>query len=250
MDLKELDLLGPDPGAHWYYRSKGRILLRCVRNSAPHTCPSSILDVGAGSGFFSRLLLQHTPAQSATCVDPGYPAEYEETVHGKPLRFLRSATAANADLLLFMDVLEHVPDDAALLREYTTTMSPGARVFATVPAFQALWSGHDEFLGHHRRYTRRTLTDTLHRAGLVPDLVCYAFAPVLPIATASRWAQRLFPPRTSHSQLRRHSPPVNALLATACALELPFLPHNRIAGLTVLALAHKPSSPTAMPRAE
>ena len=67
MDLKEEDILGGDIGRHWYYRAKAAALHRMVAGLRPQR----LLDVGAGSGFFSRHLLSRG-AQSALCVDIGY----------------------------------------------------------------------------------------------------------------------------------------------------------------------------------
>jgi hypothetical protein len=74
MDLKEEDILGADIGRHWYYRAKAAALRRAVGDLAPRR----ILDVGAGSGFFSRHLLAEAGAQSALCVDIGYPSERDD----------------------------------------------------------------------------------------------------------------------------------------------------------------------------
>src|SRR5262245_39516172 len=101
MDLKEEDILGADIGRHWYYRSKAAALSRAVK-PVPFR---HILDVGAGSGFFSRHLLAETAAQSAICVDPGYPNERHETQAGKPVRYLRNVGQVECDLVLMMDVL-------------------------------------------------------------------------------------------------------------------------------------------------
>ena len=62
MDLKEEDILGADIGRHWYYRAKAAALRRAVGDLAPRR----ILDVGAGSGFFSRHLLAEAGAQSVS----------------------------------------------------------------------------------------------------------------------------------------------------------------------------------------
>jgi SAM-dependent methyltransferase len=67
--------------------------------------------------------------------------------------------AAQADLWLLMDVLEHVDDDAAMLQSLVAYAKPGAYFFITVPANPALWSPHDNAAGHLRRYTARTLRE-------------------------------------------------------------------------------------------
>ena len=72
MDLKEEHLLGDQVGSHWYYQSK----LAALRRAIADVPVTSVLDVGAGSGFFARALLADGKAQAATCVDPNYPVSY------------------------------------------------------------------------------------------------------------------------------------------------------------------------------
>ena len=88
MDLKEEDILGNDIGRHWYYQSKAAALRRMVGPLAP----KRLLDVGAGSGFFSRHLLTEGGALSALCVDVGYPESRDETVDGKPVLYRRDCS--------------------------------------------------------------------------------------------------------------------------------------------------------------
>src|SRR3546814_5651478 len=73
-----------------------------------------------------------------------------------------------------MDVLEHGEDDAGLLRTYLDKAPPQAQATITVPAFQVLWSHHDVFLEHHRRYTLKTLSRLVERAGAVPLRMHYS----------------------------------------------------------------------------
>ena len=68
MDLKEVEILGEAQDTHWYYVSKARALVRALDGRSP----TRILDVGAGSGFFSKVLLRETQAVGAICVDTGY----------------------------------------------------------------------------------------------------------------------------------------------------------------------------------
>jgi SAM-dependent methyltransferase len=236
MDLKEQDLLGEDIASHWYYRAKSAALRRLVRGLPTR----HVLDVGAGSGFFSRELLARTPAREATCVDPGYAEERDETVAGKPIRFRRETPEADADLVLLMDVLEHVRDDRELLATCARRVRGGAHVVITVPAFDRLWSTHDVFLGHERRYTLPEVEALVASAGLAVVRGAYYFGLVFPLAAARRLVRGRVPAGEPRSDLGRHWPPVNAALFAACRLELPFMRWNRLAGLTVCCLARKP----------
>jgi SAM-dependent methyltransferase len=236
MDIKEQDILGEAIGLHWYYRAKGAAMRRLL---GPGTA-AHVLDVGAGSGVFSRLLLDHGAAQ-ATCVDPGYAAERTELHNGKPIRFVRGVRAGDYDLLLLMDVLEHVDDDVGLLRDYVDLAPAGARFLLTVPAFQWMWSGHDVFLEHRRRYTLAQLEDVAVRAGLRVRHGCYYYGFLLPIAAARRLAGRLggVSRDVAKSDLQLHAPAVNEALAAVCRAELAVFRANRVAGLTVFCLAEK-----------
>ena len=236
MDLKELDLLGADQEHHWYYASKSRALRRALGNYEPR----HILDVGAGSGFFSRVLLRDTAAQSAVCVDPGYDNDRSELYLEKRLVFSRTIPAEEADLVLLMDVLEHVDDDVRLLREVRSRIGPQARFIVSVPAFSWLWSRHDEFLGHRRRYTRQGLCAALAAAGLRPLGAFYMFAAIFPAVAAQRLWQRVrSSARPPTSDLRRHQRWSNALLTRLCIAESAIAPHNRAFGLTAFAIAEK-----------
>lgn len=234
MDLKEEDILGADIGRHWYYRAKAAALLRAAESLQPR----HILDVGAGSGFFSRHLLERTDAAAALCVDTGYPADRDDSCHGKPVRLRRTTGATDCDLVLMMDVLEHVDDDRGLVVDYAAKVPAGAHFLVTVPAFRFLWSGHDVFLGHKRRYRLGEIEAVLRAAGLQIVRGSYYFGFVFPLAAAVRLAsRRAGEPRSS---LKRHGALTNATLGVACAAELPLFPINRLAGLSAFVLARKP----------
>ena len=234
MDLKEEDILGADIGRHWYYRSKAAALRRMVGGLAPRR----ILDIGAGSGFFSRHLLAETGAEAALCVDTGYAEERDAQAAGKPVLYRRDCGATDCDLVLMMDVLEHVDDDRGLLRLYSGKVPAGAHFLVTVPAFPFLWSGHDVFLEHKRRYRLPGIEAAMRDAGLAVVRGAYFFGLVFPLAAAVRLAGRdTTEPRSS---LRKHGALANGLLSAACAAELPLFPYNRLAGLTAFVLARKP----------
>src|SRR5471032_1275837 len=234
MDLKEEDILGAAIGQHWYYRSKAAALRRAVGALNP----KRILDVGAGSGFFSRHLLSEGHAQSALCVDIGYAVDRDDSVAGKPVLYRRSCEATDCDLVLMMDVLEHVDDDRGLVRLYADKVPSGAHFLVTVPAFQFLWSGHDVFLEHKRRYRLPEIEQTMRDAGLEVVHGAYYFGAVFPLAAIVRLLTR--GSSESKSSLSKQGAPTNALLTAACSAELPLFPFNRLAGLSAFVLARKP----------
>lgn len=234
MDLKEEDILGAEIGRHWYYRSKAAALRRMVGGLAPRR----ILDVGAGSGFFSRHLLAAAGAQSALCVDIGYPGDRDDSEGGKPVLYRRDSGPTDCDLVLMMDVLEHVDDDRGLVRHYAAKVPSGAHFLVTVPAFHFLWSGHDVFLEHKRRYRLGEIEAAMREAGLQVVSGAYYFGFIFPLAAAIRLATRRATEPTS--SLKKHGALINGLLTALCAAELPLFPVNRLAGLSAFVLARKP----------
>ena len=197
-----------------------------------------MLDVGAGSGFFSRHLLAETAAASALCVDIGYPADRIDSVAGKPVLYRRDIGPTDCDLVLMMDVLEHVDDDRGLVRYYADRVPAGAHFLVTVPAFSFLWSGHDVFLEHKRRYRLPEIETALRDAGLEIVRGAYFFGLIFPLAAAVRLATR--GDTQPRSSLKKHGALTNGLLAAACTAELPLFPINRLAGLSAFVLAKKP----------
>jgi len=236
MDLKEVGILGPDIGDHWYYRAKALALESYLRDVAF----TSVLDVGAGSGYFSRHLLRNTGARVAYCVDPNYPGESAESVAGKELFFVRKVVRSEADLVLLMDVVEHVDDDSAIIREYAQMCPENATFLISVPAFQWLWSTHDDFLGHRRRYNLGTLEAAVMRAGLRVCSCNYYFGAIFPMAAMVRLIRRFTRSGGSATtDLHRHNRFTNAALLALCRMELPLLRHNRWFGLSAFCLARR-----------
>ena len=77
-----------------------------------------------------------------------------------------------------------------LVRHYATKVPSGAHFLVTVPAFRFLWSGHDVFLEHKRRYTLAEIEQTMRDAGLEVVRGAYYFGLVFPLAAAVRLATR------------------------------------------------------------
>lgn len=235
MDLKEEKAIGGDPSAHWYYIAKGRAI-KSLLGARPI---QTLLDVGAGSGVFSKMLVQEGLAKQAICVDPHYEDEFVGRRRSDNIAYVRSVDRVDADTVLMIDVIEHVDDDAGLIQEYADRAAPGTRFLISVPAFRFLWSGHDEFLEHRRRYTLEGLKQTVEAAGLAPVKLRYFFGLLFPAAAAMRVFESGEKPAAS--RLKPAPGWLNRTLVAVCDLERAILfPFNRLAGVTAFCLAEKP----------
>ena len=108
------------------------------------------------------------------------------------MRFRSDFEGNDADLVLMMDVLEHV-DDAGLLRDYVSKVSSATRFFITVPAFKFMWSEHDDFLKHRRRYTLAQLDSLVRDTDLAIEKGSYYFGLVFPWAFIDRMLSNILP---------------------------------------------------------
>jgi hypothetical protein len=99
--------------------------------------------------------------------------------------------AAQARLFLLTDVLEHVPDDYAMLSELLAAASPGSYFLVTVPADESLWSEHDESFGHYRRYDPARLEGVWAGLPVTTLLLSYFNSRLLPMVRLVRaWNRR------------------------------------------------------------
>ncbi len=244
VDIKEIDILKDAIQTHWYYRSKAAFLSAVLGKRRF----GALLDIGAGSGYFSRFFLKNAFAAEATCHDPFYDTDSDEVCEGKPLRFRKTIAPADyaCDLILMIDVLEHIERDADYLKNIVANAKPGTFFLLCVPAFMWLWSPHDVFLEHKRRYTLPGLTRLITGAGLRIQRATYCFGLLFPLAAARRLslrlAQGLSPARPAASDLSPVPGPLNEVLARVNGAETFLLRRvdNALAGLSVVGLAVKP----------
>ena len=147
--------------------------------------PSSlgtVLDVGAGDGFFASELAARWPSPLEICCwDSGYGDEALD-VPAAAMRRTAVQPGERFDLILMLDVAEHVEGDRAFLEGIVDrNLALGGQLLLAVPAWPALWTSHDVRLGHVRRYTPaagRSLCASaglriLESGGLFPSLLPY-----------------------------------------------------------------------------
>lgn len=93
--------------------------------------------------------------------------------------------------IFMLDVLEHLDDDSQSLAIVGQLLAEKGKILIAVPAFQLLWSSHDEFVHHKRRYTRKSLTKTINDAGLTIEYLSYFNTFLFPLAIAQRFILKL-----------------------------------------------------------
>ena len=236
MDLKELES-GVNPETHWYYQSKKWPLVRFVKKIFRQQKKKVVLvDVGSGSGFFMYELLKLMPEMidKVWLVDINYTdAEVSVTVGQQVEKTKNLPPVIEHAVVIMMDVLEHIEDDLAILDEITKRCNGKNHFFITVPAFMDLWSGHDVYLGHYRRYTSKTLNELLKNAKLSKFKIFYLFAGIFPLVWSIRKLNKKS--KESQSNMKPSHPIVNSLLRSYNSFEMNFSRMNKLFGVTCAA---------------
>lgn len=148
-----------------------------VRLASPYLGDDPI-EIGSGIGDYADELALGRVAYTATEADPGRLAVLRQRFADHPVVQVRQLSlpapdsAAHSGLVMF-NVLEHIEDDVAALRSAAGLVRPGGAVVVFVPAFNGAMSRFDRLIGHHRRYTKRTLRSAMEAAGLTVERLHY-----------------------------------------------------------------------------
>ncbi len=226
---------------HWWYRGR-RIVLEGVIAGLGLPADARILDAGCGSGRNMIDLSRHGTVTGVELSEPSVEIARArncgEVIAGSVLEM--PFEDGTFDLAVSLDVIEHLEDDVSALRELRRTVAPGGALLVTVPAYQWLWSGHDEINHHHRRYTRSTLESAAQQAGWRAVRTTHFNSLLLPAAILLRILDRFATNKTTESSLDLWVPPdpLNWLLERPLVLESALISRGgRIpAGLSLLAV--------------
>ena len=177
MDLRELD--GSADGAKavrhpWEvarFRFFHEILSQAGLGMGALHKDCKILDIGSGDAWFAGQLAREESLTNVTCWDLNYDEQSAERlgVDTKTIRLTNDRPDGKFDLVMMLDVLEHIEDDVTFLQQTVeTNLRPGGRLLISVPAWQQLYSSHDHWLHHFRRYLPAEFHQTLDACQLRP----------------------------------------------------------------------------------
>jgi SAM-dependent methyltransferase len=174
---------------HWWFAGKRRILRALLEEDRPR---GRFLDLGCGTGGVLADWLHDCTCVGIDRSELGLRISREKGL----TRLARAEVTAppfrsgSFETIVLLDVLEHVDDDVGLLRAAAEVCAAEGRLVISVPAFELLWSQHDETFEHVRRYTRRGLLEVVERAGLTVERSTYTNAFLFPVAAVWRLASR------------------------------------------------------------
>ena len=165
--------------SHWWFTGRRRILSAVAERFNLFTPESKVLDAGCGTGGTLRWL----ESQAIQC--DGFDPVAPDTLYGR-LPFEIPFEAESFNVVLALDVLEHIEDDKRTLESIRTLLRPNGTLILTVPAFQSLWSAHDTINHHYRRYRKKPLITLLEKSGFRVQYASYFNTILFPAITLMR----------------------------------------------------------------
>ncbi len=217
MDLKEIQTSSPQFRHPWEIARKNIILDKIdfiIGKYFNGRDKLNILDLGCGDAFMTEMIIKHLPSTVFYGVDINLSDEqfksYQERFReanvsfSGNLDFIYKKKVEKIDVVLLLDVIEHIENDISFLKSLSKHdfITPETIFFITAPAFQFLFSSHDTYLGHYRRYTNTSLKNIIKEAGFYPKEAGYFFSSAIFMRSLKLIYEKLPPRRnTGNSQL-------------------------------------------------
>ena len=228
--------------SHWWFVARRKIIQRAINNlDLPRNI--RILDAGCGNGdnlsllstFGDLVAFEKNEYAFKTAKSKKIGEIYKAELPDK----LPNTIKTNFDLIVLLDVLEHIDDDSKSLTTVRKLMNNKGIILITVPAFQWLWSEHDVIHHHKRRYSKSELREKLDSSGFRIKYISYFNTLLFPFALVERIGQKIFSP-SNPEILELPNNKINFLLEKIFSLEAIFM--NKISlpfGLSLVAIAEK-----------
>src|SRR5215211_3553404 len=244
--------------SHWWFRWRYELITKLV-TALKREGTFRILDAGCGTGQMTKQL---EGIGEAVGMDSAVEAIAYAQSRGVERLVRGSITAppfaeGSFDCVLALDVIEHVDDDLGILTSLFRVIKPGGHLIITVPAFDALWSEHDEINHHKRRYRARHLKLLIQEAGFDVERLTYCntalYLPVL-LTRKLKNAWRTMSERRSAEQrplksdLGEYPRPINEALYGLMKAEIRLMQTIDMPfGVSILAIATRPLEPVTIP---
>jgi len=233
---------------HWWFIGRRKIFLRLLdRELGSERRDRRVLDVGCGTGTMLGYLERYGQAE-------GIDADEQAVSFCRARGLDRVQHVDNGslpfpdetfDLVTALDVIEHIDDDAGVVRELHRVLRPDGRLLVSVPAYPWMWGPQDDISHHKRRYVAKELRQVLEDADLALQRLTYFNTVLFPPIAAIRVLRpykRGSQDVQSDFELTKPGK-VNALLARLFAMEAPVVSRARLPfGVSILALARRNGS--------
>ncbi len=227
---------------HWWFVAR-RKLIEAVIQKLELGKDSLIMDAGCGNGdnlaFLSKYGAVVAMERDANAFAKAQTRGIGEVLKGDLPNNIHVDVRKDNDLIVLLDVLEHIDDDAGSLKALSGCVKENGNLVLTVPAYQFLWTIRDEQHHHKRRYTANRLKELIENNGWDVKYISYFNTFLFPLALIDRIKQKMFPTEQD-SDLKMPPKFINAMFEKIFSFESKII--NKIAfpfGLSIIVIAEK-----------
>lgn len=208
MDLKEQKVFQSQHRHPWEL-ARAKSILELTEKYVSEE--SVLLDFGCGDLFFIQEAVNKFNTKKAVAYDIGFTDKIALQLDEQypKINVINDQNSLNhslrdhsVDVVFLMDVIEHIEDDEGILeyiydQEWFTEKTS---LIITVPAFQSLFTSHDVFLEHYRRYTNKSLKRVVKQVGFEIKEYGYFFSSLLLPRLGSKIKESLFSPNLDQAK--------------------------------------------------
>jgi len=210
---------------NWWFKARRNLIFQIFKKYNIGT-DKKILDYGCGSGFLAGQL--QAKGYDVSGVDVSKEAINFGLSRGiKNLSYvggtLTNYEGSSFDLILAMDVIEHIKEDDLAIKELKRLLKPSGQLVVTVPAYQWMWGVQDEVAHHFRRYNMRSVSKLVYLNGFYflkkSYFNTFLFPPVAIVRLVSKW----FNKKSRESDFEINNRLLNPLLSFIFNMEIKLL---------------------------
>ncbi|MFC1722488.1 class I SAM-dependent methyltransferase [Patescibacteria group bacterium] len=231
---------------YWWHKGKLHLVNSLYEKYFGGKQNLKILEIGCGTGEVMNLLknwgdvygVDYSKQALEFCRERGF----TNVILGDFNTLDLSEHKDSYDLVLSLDVLEHIRDDVETMKRVFEILKPGGMFFVSVPAYKFLWSNHDEALHHTRRYHSLEINQKIKDSGFEvvksTHFVTALFFPIAFVRLMSNFVRKTAYPKTSYFPLPTK---VNDLFSGFLRFEAFLIKHFSLpVGTTLVVVAKKP----------
>lgn len=233
--------------ASYWFVHRNRMIINTLRLFPPQ---GWLADIGGGNGFVAQAMQQ--AGFEVVLIEPG--KDGIRMARERGIQQIIGATIQDAGVnpgvipaVGLFDMVEHIQDDVAFIKDIRRMLVPGGRCYLTVPAYPVLHSFDDKYIGHFHRYTRKSMHSLIEKAGMTLEYFTYFLAALpLPIFFSKTLPYRLglskkFNVDRFQRQIKPSSTSLNELMLTLSNWEVKSLQQKKPIwfGASLLAVACK-----------
>jgi SAM-dependent methyltransferase len=222
---------------HYWTSARTRIISTVLQKN---NCKGKrILEIGCGRGVvLNALRKEGFDCSGVELASPsGVSSASEYIQYGKDFLSLDDTFAASVEVILLLDVIEHIEDDAAFLKQIQSKFPNLEHILITVPARMELWSNFDVFNGHFRRYSRASLSDAVERAQCTVEYSSYLFhllyIPIFVLVLFNTKRSTIIHPPKGYMSY------IHSILSGLCVLEHAVLPRSLLGSSLIVRCSPK-----------